>query len=99
MKSAKKTSLKYFLYARKYMEDKQIQLYVGDKILLYTDGATEAENQEGYRLGINELKEIFKKHSGKPANDLMNAVKAEIYSFIGAYPQYDDITLVVMEAI
>jgi serine phosphatase RsbU (regulator of sigma subunit) len=28
----------------------------------------------------------------------MQAIRDEVYSFIGAHPQYDDITLVVMEA-
>jgi len=29
---------------------------------------------------------------------LMQAIKDEVYSFMGSQPQYDDITLVVLEA-
>jgi len=82
-----------------FLEEKQISLGPDDKILLYTDGVTEAENQNGVRFGLDRLKEVFQKYSQKPAQELMQSVKDEVYSFIGTHPQYDDITLVVMEAI
>ena len=81
-----------------YLEEKQIKLNPKDKVLLYTDGVTEAENQNRERFTLERLKEAFMRHSQKPAQELMQAVKDEVYSFIGTYPQYDDITLVVMEA-
>ncbi|MFA5116059.1 MAG: SpoIIE family protein phosphatase [Candidatus Omnitrophota bacterium] len=81
-----------------YLEEKQLKLENGDKILLYTDGVTEAENENLERFGLGRLEEAFQKHSSKPANELMLAIKDEVYSFIGAHPQYDDITLVVLEA-
>ena len=81
-----------------FLEEKEIKLELGDKILLYTDGVTEAENQRGDRFGLPHLMESFQRHSQKPAGELMQAVKDETYAFIGAHPQYDDITLVVMEA-
>ena len=81
----------------KFLEERQIQLQPQDKILLYTDGVTEAENQQGERFTLLRLKEVFKTHSQKSAADLMQAVKEEVYTFIGNRPQYDDITLVVME--
>ena len=82
----------------KFLEEKQLWLQPGDKILLYTDGVTEAENQAEDRFGLEKLIESFKKHGHKPANELMQSVKDEVYAFIGNHPQYDDITLVVLEA-
>ena len=81
-----------------FLHEKEIKLNIGDKILLYTDGVTEAENQQGERFGLDRLEESFQRHSHKPAQELMQAIKDEVYAFIGNYPQYDDITLVVMEA-
>jgi phosphoserine phosphatase RsbU/P len=81
-----------------YLEEKRIKLDPGDKILLYTDGVTEAENKIKDRFGLDRLKEAFLKHSSKPAAELMKSVKDEVYDFIGEHPQYDDITLVVLEA-
>ncbi|MDD5067672.1 MAG: PP2C family protein-serine/threonine phosphatase, partial [bacterium] len=82
----------------KMLEEKNIILKHSDKILLYTDGATAAQNQEKDRYGLERLKQSFMKHSQKPAHVIMKAVKDELYEFMGSYPQYDDITLVVLEA-
>ncbi|MFA5116057.1 MAG: SpoIIE family protein phosphatase [Candidatus Omnitrophota bacterium] len=81
-----------------YLEDKEIKLDPGDKILLYTDGVTEAQNRNEERYGLDRLISSFQKHSSKPAAELMRVIKDEVYSFIGTHPQYDDITLVVLEA-
>jgi len=82
----------------KFLEERQIQLQSGDKILLYTDGVTEAQNQAEDRFGLERLKESFLRHSAKNAQELMGAIKDEVYTFIGTQAQYDDITLVVLEA-
>ncbi|MDD5067108.1 MAG: PP2C family protein-serine/threonine phosphatase, partial [bacterium] len=82
----------------KILEEKNIILRTGDKILLYTDGATEARNQQKEHFGLEGLKKAFMNHSKKSAEAIMKSVKDEIYEFIGNYPQYDDITLVVLEA-
>jgi len=82
----------------RFLEEKQISINPQDKILLYTDGVTEAEDSSGDRFGLERLKDIFIKHSSKPATELIQAIKDEVYAFIGIHPQYDDITLVVMEA-
>ncbi|MDD5654432.1 MAG: PP2C family protein-serine/threonine phosphatase, partial [Candidatus Omnitrophica bacterium] len=82
----------------KFLEEKQIQLQPHDKILLYTDGVTEAHNQAQDQFGLERLIDAFKKHGGEPAAKLMQSIKEEVYSFMGSYPQYDDITLVVLEA-
>ena len=81
-----------------FLEEKQIKLGSKDKILLYTDGVTEAQNQHVERLGLARLQGIFLKHGKLPAAEFIRAVKDEVYSFIGNHPQYDDITLVVLEA-
>lgn len=79
------------------LEEKKFVLAAGDKILLYTDGVTEAENQDGARFGLERLKESFKANSSKQANELLEVIKNEVYSFAGARAQYDDITLVIIE--
>ncbi len=42
-------------------EVKSINLEIGDKLLLYTDGITEATNDDGNQYGINRLIDIIKK--------------------------------------
>lgn len=80
------------------LENKDIHLSSGDKVLLYTDGVTEAHNQVRERFGILRLKDSFRKHSSRPPEGLMAGIREEVNGFIGSCPQYDDITLVVLEA-
>lgn len=80
-----------------FLGEKQITLEQGDKVLLYTDGVTEAENAQGERFGLYRLKESFKTNNSKAPQELIQAIKDEVYSFMAIQPQYDDITLVGME--
>ncbi|MDD5655621.1 MAG: PP2C family protein-serine/threonine phosphatase, partial [Candidatus Omnitrophica bacterium] len=82
-----------------FLEDKQITLNTGDKIVVYTDGVTEARNTSEDFFGLPRLVDAINKHGSKPANELLQSLKDDVYSFIGAREQYDDITLVVMEAV
>ncbi len=82
----------------RFLEERELRLDPGDKVFLYTDGVTEALDRSGERFGLVRLIDAFGQHAGKPALELMTAVKDDIYSFMGDCPQYDDITLVVLEA-
>ncbi|MDD5066631.1 MAG: SpoIIE family protein phosphatase, partial [bacterium] len=84
---------------REFLEENSIRLAKGDKMLLYTDGVTEAHDVSKNRFGLDRLSETFRKYSPKPALEIMQAVKDEVYSFIGSVPQYDDITIIVLEAV
>jgi len=81
-----------------FLEDKNITLSLGDKIILYTDGVTEARNPQEDLFGLEKLIEFVEKYGSKPAEQLLNSINEEVYAYIGTREQYDDITLVVMEA-
>jgi len=81
-----------------YLDERAIKLEPSDKIVLYTDGVTEAQSQSGDRYGLHRLREALQKYARKPAGELAQAVKDDVYEFMGKCPQYDDITLVVLEA-
>ena len=76
----------------KYVQD-TIQLHKGDKIFLYTDGATEATNIDGELYGEARLLECLKKQTGKNVEDALNSVRFDIDSFVGEAEQFDDLTL------
>ena len=82
-----------------FLEDRQLTINPGDKIVLYTDGVTEARNPQEDLFSLERLIELVNKHGPKPADTLMSSIKEEVYSFIGTREQYDDITLVVMEGV
>jgi serine phosphatase RsbU (regulator of sigma subunit) len=81
-----------------FLEDRQLNLNPGDKAILYTDGVTEARDINEELFGLKRLTDIISKEGHKQTRDLLDAIRQEVYSFIGAREQYDDITLVVMEA-
>ncbi|MFA5116191.1 MAG: SpoIIE family protein phosphatase, partial [Candidatus Omnitrophota bacterium] len=81
-----------------YLEDRSLSLNPQDKVILYTDGVTEARNIDEDLFGLKRLTDIISKHGHKPAQDLLSIIKEEVYAYIGTREQYDDITLVVMEA-
>ncbi|MFA5117184.1 MAG: PP2C family protein-serine/threonine phosphatase [Candidatus Omnitrophota bacterium] len=81
-----------------YLEDRELNLSPGDKVILYTDGVTEARNTDEDLFGLDRLIRLIQKHGSEPAEQLLSYIKEEVYAYIGTREQYDDITLVVMEA-
>ena len=74
-----------------------IMLEPGDKVFQYTDGVTEATDADKQLYGDERLNAILNKIGGVPANQLLKAVKEDIDRFVGAAPQFDDITMLCLE--
>jgi serine phosphatase RsbU (regulator of sigma subunit) len=79
------------------IEQKSITLNKGDKVVLYTDGVTEARNEGNEMYTLERFIEIIKQAPALPAQELLSHINEKIQHYIGNTPQYDDITLVVME--
>jgi sigma-B regulation protein RsbU (phosphoserine phosphatase) len=78
-------------------EERSIELAIGDKLLLYTDGITEAQNSQGEFFGVERLCDSFTAHRGLAPHALVDQLLAEVRGFCGAAPLYDDIALVIMQ--
>jgi len=74
------------------------RLEPGDCMLLYTDGATEAENLKQEQYGIERVKRSLVRAKGKPVNEIVDAIFTDLETFIDTAPVYDDITVVVLRA-
>lgn len=80
-------------------EEKNIQLYVGDLLVLYTDGIVEARNATGDFFGRERLCTVLAdKHNDIPET-VVNAVLEEIACFTGTTVFQDDISLVILKAV
>ena len=79
-------------------QEKSFQLAAGDICLLYTDGVTEAMNEEHEEWEIERLEEVVRQHGDKTPLDLINVIHQEIRTFVGRAEQHDDITMVAMKA-
>jgi len=76
---------------------KSVTLNKGDKVILYTDGVTEARNEAEEFFTLKRLVETVKHAPALSAEDLLSYINEKIQQFVGDAPQSDDITLVVME--
>lgn len=74
-----------------------MRLAPGDKLFQYTDGVTEATDQDNRLYGMDRLAEILRRHSGRKPAELLPAVKEDIDAFVGQAPQFDDITMLCLE--
>lgn len=80
-----------------FLDQKQIELDRGDVMVLYTDGITEAENEERQLYGLDRLCEVICENVDKPAIAIRHAVIDDLRSHIGNQKIYDDITLLVLK--
>jgi serine phosphatase RsbU (regulator of sigma subunit)/pSer/pThr/pTyr-binding forkhead associated (FHA) protein len=69
----------------------------GDKVVIYTDGVTEAQNSAGEFFGKKRLREIVTARAAGPCQAVHDAIQQSVTEFTESVPQSDDITLVVLE--
>ncbi len=76
--------------------DFEFTLEPGDYVLLYTDGATEALDAEGDEFGAERLVRSLQASATGDAASVIRRITDDIKTFVGASPQYDDITLIAI---
>ena len=72
-------------------------LCAGDRLFLYTDGVTEATNVDNQLYGEHRLLEFMNKNLDLKATKLLPALKGSIDEFVGEAPQFDDITMLMVD--
>lgn len=72
------------------------QLLKGDRLVLYTDGVTEAFNPAEELYGAGRLVDEVHVHGGGTPQALVERICQSVNSFAGSTPQSDDITLTVL---
>ena len=75
----------------------ETHLEPGDKLVIYSDGVTEAENAAGQQFGEEALTELVKKHTKASSVQLHQLIIEEVATFTAGAPQNDDVTLVILE--
>jgi len=77
-------------------EQTSLQLAPGDCVVLYSDGVTEARNEDGDEFGEDRLLEAVRDAGSEPAEVLVSRIIDALDRFVGFAPQFDDITLLVL---
>lgn len=84
-------------YFDKYIESETVRLVKDDILILYTDGITEAMNQERELFSEERLQLSVYEHGHEGAAQFVENLKNDIYGFTSGHPQNDDITLVAIK--
>ena len=75
----------------------ELRLAPGDKIVIYSDGVTEAQNLNSDFFGKKTLRDVVEAHAGDSCAVIHDAIQDAVAAFTEGAPQSDDITLVVLE--
>lgn len=79
------------------LEEIEIELRSGQLFSFFSDGVTEAMNENNELFGEERLLKIFNEHYHKKSTSIMNIVEEEINRFRGNAEQHDDITMVIVK--
>ena len=75
----------------------EIFLKPGDRLLLYTDGVTEAQNKEQKLFGEDQLLEYAVSHQAEMQAQFMEGLIKALADFQSGCDQFDDITMLMMD--
>ena len=78
-------------------ETRELQLRRGDRIVLYTDGVTDAPNPDGNRFGHQALLDIVAESGYLSSEELTEHIVSSVEGFISGRKQKDDIIVAVLE--
>jgi sigma-B regulation protein RsbU (phosphoserine phosphatase) len=78
----------------------EVALAPGDRLLLYTDGLTEAENAAGEPFGDSRLEQVLRDLRSRPAEELTEGLLGAVRAWQPrSVPQQDDITVLVIDVL
>jgi len=78
-------------------EGESLLLNRGDMLVMYTDGVTEAMNEQGELYGETRLEKALEGHSEDTTQQLIDRIMDSIQQHVKDAEQSDDITLLVLK--
>jgi sigma-B regulation protein RsbU (phosphoserine phosphatase) len=79
------------------LDEAQLTLSHGDRLLLFSDGVTDAVNAAGDSYDNERLRAACARHVSLPAGRFVRAVLDDVRHWIGSAPPFDDLTLLAVE--
>ena len=80
------------LFADTEYTQETVSLRIGETLFLYTDGVSEAIDENRRFYGTERLETVLRTHSANP----VCAVRDDVYAFVGSAEQHDDITMLAL---
>lgn len=78
-------------------ESVAFHLNVGDILVVYSDGVTEAMDPNGEMFGETRLMDVVRESAASGGAAVQDAILAAVRSFMGKASAYDDLTVLVVE--
>jgi sigma-B regulation protein RsbU (phosphoserine phosphatase) len=78
-------------------KEKITRVEAGDVLILYTDGVTEAENDEGELFGTGRLSGVIAEQCSRHPEEIMAAIFQKLTAFTGSKPFLDDVAMTIFK--
>jgi sigma-B regulation protein RsbU (phosphoserine phosphatase) len=75
----------------------EVDLHKDDILVLYTDGVSEAMNNQGEEFGEDKLEEAANALKKNSAGEILDGIKQEVQNFAQGNAQSDDITMIILK--
>ena len=76
--------------------DRAFRLSPGDTLFVYTDGVPEAKDSGGRAYGMARMTDALDRADGGSVAGLLDGLRADVRTFVGNAPRFDDITLLAI---
>jgi serine phosphatase RsbU (regulator of sigma subunit) len=80
-----------------FAKEETIDLAIGDAVILYTDGVTEAVNGANEQYQLERLQASAARHGKENAREMLQAILRDVLAWKGRVSQRDDITLLTIK--
>lgn len=91
------TGLPLGLFCDEQFLTTKLQLAPGDKLLLYTDGLSEAQNTSGLEYGTERLMRLASQWGAVTPKDIVAACRNDVSVFLDGSQKTDDFTLLALQ--
>ena len=75
----------------------EMKLEPGDRLYMFTDGVSEAQNINNELFGDERITAAIEKYGDKKLSEVLAGIRKDIDEFAGEADQFDDITMLVFE--
>jgi phosphoserine phosphatase RsbU/P len=79
------------------LEEVELNYHSDEIYTFFSDGISEAMNEQNDLYGMEELTDVIKSNRTKPVKEIMGAILTSVEKFRGKREQNDDITLVLVK--
>lgn len=93
------TGLPVGMFCQESYSCTQVKLGKGDRLLLYTDGLSEARNSHDTEYGEARLLSLLSQSQALPADALIQKVLEDVRAYSAGRPVYDDLTLMAIQMV